>query len=88
MNSQVPTDSAQAASLAYVNHVPMHKGKEASIQKAFEMYNKYVYASQKVPGQMDEARLVELQKFYVSNGVVPKETPAKELYTNQFVMGK
>jgi NitT/TauT family transport system substrate-binding protein len=37
---------------------------------------------------MDEARLNELQKFYVSNGVVPKETPAKELYTNQFVMGK
>jgi hypothetical protein len=24
----------------------------------------------------------------VSNGVVPKATPAKELYTNQFVTGK
>ena len=58
------------------------------IQKAFEMFNKYVYAAQKVPGQMDEARLGELQKFYVTNGVVPKETPLKELYTNQFVMAK
>ena len=75
----------KAATVAYVNHVPVHKGKEASIQKAFELFNKYVYASQKVPGTMDEARLGELQKFYVSNGVVPKETPLKDLYTNQFV---
>ena len=75
----------KAATVAYVNHLPVHKGKEASIQKVFELYNKYVYAGQKVPGTMDEARLGELQKFYVNNGVVPKETPLKELYTNQFV---
>jgi NitT/TauT family transport system substrate-binding protein len=78
----------KAASLAYVNHVPMHKGKEASIQKAFEMYNKYVYAGQKVPGMMDEARLADLQKFYVSNAIVPKEAALKDLYTNQFVLAK
>lgn len=78
----------KAATTAYVAHVPAHKGKEASIQKAFELYNKYVYAAQKVPGTMDEARLAELQKFYVTNGVVPKETPVKELYTNQFVTAK
>jgi NitT/TauT family transport system substrate-binding protein len=75
----------KAATAAYVNHVPVHKGKEASILRAFELYNKYVYAGQKVPGTMDEARLGELQKFYVTNGVVPKETPLKDLYTNQFV---
>jgi NitT/TauT family transport system substrate-binding protein len=68
--------------------VPVYQGKEASILAAFELYNKYVYAGQKVPGQMDEARLSELQKFYVSNGVVPKETALKDLYTNQFVSGK
>jgi NitT/TauT family transport system substrate-binding protein len=56
--------------------------------KAFELYNKYVYAGQKVPGQMDEARLGELQKFYVGNGVVAKEVPLKDLYTNQFVSAK
>jgi NitT/TauT family transport system substrate-binding protein len=78
----------KAATLAYVNHVPMHKGKEASIQKAFEMYNKYVYAGQKVPGMMDETRLSDLQKFYVSNAIVPKEAPLKDLYTNQFVLAK
>ena len=78
----------KAAAAAYVNHVSAHKGKEASIEKAFEMYNKYVYAAQKVPGTMDEVRLAELQKFYVSNGIVPKEVPLKELYTNQFVTGQ
>ena len=52
------------------------------------MYNKYVYANQKVPGMMDEARLDGLQKFYVANGVVPQATPLKDLYTNQFVSGK
>jgi NitT/TauT family transport system substrate-binding protein len=78
----------KAATSVYVAHVPAHKGKEESILKAFEMYNKYVYASQKVPGQMDEVRLDELQKFYVDNGVVPKSTPLKDLYTNQFVSGK
>uniref|UniRef100_UPI0010F7F8A0 ABC transporter substrate-binding protein n=1 Tax=Hydrogenophaga sp. 2FB TaxID=2502187 RepID=UPI0010F7F8A0 len=78
----------KAATIAYVAHVPVHKGKEASIQKAFELFNQYVYAKQKVPGLMDEARLGELQKFYVTNGVVPKETPLKDLYTNQFVSGK
>jgi NitT/TauT family transport system substrate-binding protein len=76
------------AAIAYVQHVPAHKGKEANIQNVFEMYNKYVYANQKVLGQMDETRLTELQKFYVSNGVVPKEAALKELYTNQFVGGK
>ena len=78
----------KAATLAYVNHVPMHKGKEASIQKAFEMYNEYVYESQKVPGLMDEVRLSELQKFYVANGIVPKEAALSDLFTNQFVLGK
>ncbi len=78
----------KAAAVAYANHVPAHKGKEASVQKTFEGYNKYVYTNQKVVGQMDEQRLSELQKFYVENGVVPKAVPTKELYTNQFVQAK
>lgn len=78
----------KGAAAAYVQHVPAHKGKEAQIQSVFEMYNRYVYSAQRVPGLMDEVRLNELQNFYVSNGVVPKATPAKELYTNQFVTGK
>jgi NitT/TauT family transport system substrate-binding protein len=74
----------KAAADAYVAHVPAHKGKEDYIRRVFEMYNKYVYANQKVLGQMDEARLTELQKFYVTNSVVAKEVPAAELFTNRF----
>ncbi len=80
----ITTNPAEAAK-AYVAHVPAHKGKEATIEKTFAMYNQYVYANQKTLGQIDEARLDELQKFYVSNGVVPKAAPVKELYTNQFI---
>lgn len=78
----------KAAAVAYVAFVPAHKGKEATIEKTFEMYNKYVYANQKVLGQMDEARLGELQQFYANNGIIPKAVPLKDLYTNQFVMAK
>ncbi|MES2910477.1 MAG: ABC transporter substrate-binding protein [Pseudomonadota bacterium] len=78
----------KAAAATYVAHVPAHKGKEANIESTFEMYNKYVYASQKVLGHMDEARLLELQQFYVSNAIVPKAVAVKELYTNQFVLAR
>ena len=63
----------------------VHKGKEASIRQAFDLYNRFVYAGQKTPGMMDEERLAQLQTFYVDNGVVPKAAPVRELYTNQFV---
>ena len=76
------------AARIYVAHLPAHKGKEALMERTFEYFNKYVYANQKVPGAMDEARLGELQKFYVSNGVVPREVPLKDLYTNKFVAAK
>ena len=76
------------AAIAYANHVTAHKGKEASIEQMFTMYNKYVYVNQKVPGTMDETRLSDLQKFYVANGVVPSAVPLKDLYTNQFVSAK
>lgn len=75
----------RGATEVYVKHVTAHAGKETSILRTFDMYNKYVYAAQKTPGLIDQGRLAELQKFYVSNGVVPKETPVNELYTNQFV---
>ena len=34
---------------------------------------------------MDPERLARVQKFYVSQGIVPKEVPVNELFTNQFV---
>jgi NitT/TauT family transport system substrate-binding protein len=75
----------KAAADAYVAFVPAHKGKEDYVRRVFELYNKNVYANQKVLGQMDEARLAELEKFYVANAIVPKSLPVKDYYTNQFV---
>jgi NitT/TauT family transport system substrate-binding protein len=75
----------KAAADAYVAFVPAHKGKEDYVRRVFEQYNKYVYANQRVLGQMDESRLAELEKFYVANAIVPKALPVKDYYTNQFV---
>ena len=69
----------------YVNAVPQNKGKEAYIEAVFKLYNLYVYPDQKVLGAMDPERLVAVQKFYVKEGIVPKETPIADLYTNKFV---
>jgi NitT/TauT family transport system substrate-binding protein len=73
------------AAITYVQAVPSYKGKEASVERMLSLYNKYTYANQKVLGQIDAARLDTVQKFYVSEGIVPKATPLDELYTNQFI---
>jgi NitT/TauT family transport system substrate-binding protein len=74
-----------AAARDYANAVPQHKGKEASVEAVFKLYNTYVYPGQKVLGTVDPERLAAVQKFYVKEGIVPKEVPLAELYTNQFV---
>lgn len=74
-----------AAVTAYIKAVPSHKGQEAQIRQVFDLYNKYVYANQKVPGEMNAARLSKVQDFYVSEGIVSKATALDDLYTNQFV---
>lgn len=74
-----------AAVAAYVKAVPAHAGKEDQVRRIFELYNKYVYANQAVPGKMDVDRLASVQKFYVDEGIVGKASPLDSLYTNQFV---
>jgi len=69
----------------YVRAVPQNKGKEAYIEAVFKLYNRYVYPGQKVLGAMDPERLAAVQKFYVKEGLVPKETPIADLYTNKFI---
>jgi len=69
----------------YITAMPVHKGREAFVEETFGLYNTYVYPGQKVLGAMDPERLAELQKFYVKEGIVPKETPLADLYTNAFV---
>ena len=55
------------------------------MKQVFDLYNKYVYADQKVLGQMNRERLGQVQDFYVSEGIVSKAAPLDDLYTNQFV---
>jgi NitT/TauT family transport system substrate-binding protein len=75
----------KAAVRDYVAAMPSFKGREAFVEETFGLYNQYVYPGQKVLGQMDAERLAQLQKNYVSQGIVQKETPVAELFTNQFV---
>ena len=37
------------------------------------------------PPSMDRERLVALQKFYVEQGIVQKESPVADLFTNEFL---
>jgi NitT/TauT family transport system substrate-binding protein len=69
----------------YLAAVPSMKGKEAFLAENVALYIEYVYKGQKVPGAMDPERLARVQKFYVSQSIVPKESPLEQLYTNQFV---
>lgn len=75
----------KAAAAAYVAAVPSYRGKEASVEQTFNMYRKYVYADQKPLGQIDGARMAEVQKFYVSEGIVSRAAAVDDLYTNQFI---
>ena len=69
----------------YLAAVPAMKGKEAFLAENIALYIEYVYKDQAVPGAMDRERLSRVQKFYVSQGIVAKESALDELYTNQFV---
>jgi NitT/TauT family transport system substrate-binding protein len=75
----------KAAAASYAEAVPSFKGREASVEKVFELYRKHVYADQKPLGIVDPARMEAVQKFYVSEGIVSRATPVQDLYTNQFI---
>ena len=69
----------------YVAGAPGFKGKEAFIEEVVALYTEFTYKGQKVLGAMDPDRLAAVQRFYVQQGIVPKESPLDELYTNQFI---
>jgi NitT/TauT family transport system substrate-binding protein len=76
-------DNPAGAAADYVKINP--QAKENEIVEIFKMFNEYVYQGQAVLGEMDEQRLSNLQDFYLSQGIIEKKTPVKDLYTNQFV---
>lgn len=77
-------DPAKAAKV-YVEAQPSFAGKEDFIARVFANYVERTYKGQKVLGEMDPARLENLQKFYVQQGIIQKPTPLDQLYTNAFV---
>ena len=78
-------DDPQKASLAYIEAVPAHKGKEDFILKTLRYYATTVYPGQAKLGAIDAARLDELQTFFVAQSLIPKKLPADEVFTNQFL---
>ncbi len=78
-------DDPAGAAADYVKEVTSHAGKEASIQRVFELYSKYVYAGQAQIGAMDEKRLAEVQDFYLDQGIVRRASELSDLYTNEFI---
>jgi NitT/TauT family transport system substrate-binding protein len=69
----------------YLSAVPTMKPKEGFVREVVSLYNEYVYAGQKVIGAMDPERLARVQKFYVVQDIVARESPLDQLYTNQFI---
>jgi len=74
-----------AAAADFIKATPELAGKEDYVTLSFKLYNQYVYPGQAVLGEMDEARLGQLQDFYAKEGLIRSKTPVKDLYTNQFV---
>ncbi|MCY1357262.1 Riboflavin-binding protein RibY [compost metagenome] len=75
----------KAAAATFAEAVPSYKGKEASLEKVLRLYVEHVYANQQPLGRIDPQRLDKVRKFYVSEGIVNRESPLDELYTNRFV---
>lgn len=80
----IMADPKKAAEV-YVKAVPAHAGKEALMEATLRNFTERTYKGAGKLGMMDEARLDAVQKFYVSQKIVEKPTPLKDLYTNQFV---
>jgi len=78
-------DDPKAAAASFARAVPAYAGKQASLEKTLRLYVEYVYAGQPVLGRIDPARLDTVRKFYVSEGIVPREPKLDELYSNQFI---
>jgi NitT/TauT family transport system substrate-binding protein len=78
-------DDPDKAAADFVGFVPEWQGKEGGVKAAFKYYATLVYPGQKVLGEVDVARLTNLQDFYLAKGIIRQKTPVDELYTNEFV---
>jgi NitT/TauT family transport system substrate-binding protein len=64
---------------------PAHEKEPEAVRDTVRYYARHVYPGQRILGEMNELRLTALQEFYLKEGIIPRATPVRELYTNQFV---
>lgn len=79
----IMADPKQAA-MDFASAVPNFKGKEDYLERAFALFNQRVYKNPPMPGLIDEERLAGVAKFYLEEGIVKREVPLDELFTNEF----
>ena len=82
---QAIIENPAAAADDYAKAVPAFQRRETTVARVFRLYAEQVYRGQKVPGEIDEARLQALQEVYLRDGIIAARTPVGELYTNAFV---
>jgi NitT/TauT family transport system substrate-binding protein len=81
----IVADPAKAAK-AYVEAMPTYAGKEELVTTIFANYNQRTYNYKgATSAKVEPARLEALQKFYLAQGFIQKETPITELYDPKFV---
>lgn len=77
-------EAAAADLIAYLqdNEFPVEPD---SVLPILEAYAETVYAGQEVLGLADAERYETVQSFYLDAGIIRRETPIEDLFTNQFV---
>ncbi|WP_369856339.1 ABC transporter substrate-binding protein [Candidatus Thalassolituus haligoni] len=79
----IMVDPKQAA-IDFAAAVPSFKGRESYLERAFMLFNERVYKNQLMPGLIDESRLAGVARFYLDEGIVKREVPLQDLFTNEF----
>ena len=83
---EVMSNPAEAARLLVATYADAYKNDPQAARETIDYYVRYVYPGQRILGEVNEARLAELQEFYVGQGIIGSPTPLRDLYTNQFVL--
>ncbi|MFC6283129.1 MULTISPECIES: ABC transporter substrate-binding protein [Polaromonas] len=76
-----------AAAAAITAKFPQHKGKEELVRDIVRYYASFVYPGQRTPGEINTFRMQKVQTFYRERNIVERDTPLKDLSTDQFLTG-
>jgi NitT/TauT family transport system substrate-binding protein len=74
-----------AAVSDFVLAVPSMAEKKDFVAKVIKSYARDVFPGQEHSGEMNPERLKVIRDFYVAEGIITKQMPLEELYTNAFV---